>query len=140
MKNVGVYIAIAAICAAGGAYAGNQTCSPEPGQDPLTAPPPPNMPFPSFCDIPPAPKSVPSAAAFKTDVVRVRVAGRNLDVGSGPDTWSLGGTTESFAAEAKREVEPPAPMTTPEPGGTEAFVEKSQAQTTPPPKHRRPRH
>jgi hypothetical protein len=97
------------------------------------------MPYPNFCDIPPAPKSVPSAASFKTDVVAVRIAGRNLDTRSGPDTWSLSGT-ETFAAEAKREVEPPPPMTTAEPGGTEAFVKKSQAQTTPPPRHRRPRH
>ena len=139
MKNVGVYIAIASICAAGGANAENQTCAQAPAEDPLTAPAPAFMPYPNFCDIPPAPKSVPSAAAFKTDVVGVRIAGRTLDTRSGPDTWSLAGT-ETFAAHAKREVEPPPPMTTPEPGDTEAFVEKSQAQTTPPPRHRRPRH
>jgi hypothetical protein len=139
VKNVGVYIAIAAVAAAGAANAANQTCAQAAVQDPLTAPAPAFIPYPSFCDIPPAPKSVPSAPAFKSEVVGVRVAGRTLDERSGPDTWSLDGT-EAFAAQAKREVEPPPPMTTPEVGGTEAFVAKSQAAATPPPRHRRPRH
>lgn len=141
MKNVGVYIAIVTIGVVGAASAAGrpQACGQSPAQDELTAPAPRNLAFPNYCDIPPAPKSVPSAEAFKSEVVTVRLAGRALDTKTGPETWSLSGT-EDFATAAKREVEPPPPMTTPEPGGTEAFVKKSQALATPPPKPRHRHH
>ncbi len=146
MKNVGLYIAIVTISAlvvvVGAANTAERppTCGQAPAQDELTAPAPRNLAFPSFCDIPPAPKSVPSAVAFKSEVVGVRVAGRDLDQQSGPDTWSLS-ETEGFAGTARRDVEPPPPMSPSNPSSTEAFAKESQSLATPPPRpHHRHHH
>jgi hypothetical protein len=140
MKDLGLYIAIVTMGSVGFAHAAERAadCGQSPAQDELTAPAPRNLAYPNFCDIPQAPKNVPTAAAFKSEIVAVRIAGRNLDQQSGPETWSLSGT-EAFAATAKEEVEPPPPMTSPLVGSTEAFVKESQSLATPPARHRRKR-
>ncbi|HEY5289730.1 MAG TPA: hypothetical protein VIJ59_06825 [Caulobacteraceae bacterium] len=137
MKNVGRYIAIVTIGAAGSAWAAAPTCAPpSPALNPEFAVPAQGLAFPSFCSIPPAPKHVRSAQAFRSAVVTTRLAGAAVVNQSAPDTFSLGDTT-GFVGDARREALPPAPMTSPSEGDTEAFVAKSKARATPP---ARPRH
>ena len=134
MKNVGPYIAIAMIAAAGHAWASAPLC----GQPALGAEfsAPRDLAFPTFCAIPPAPKNTPSADAFKRAVVSERLAGAVIVRDTGPDTWTLAGTTD-FLAGARREAEPPPPMNQLGERDTAAFVAKAKARAAPPAKPRR---
>jgi len=134
MKNVGRYFAILMIAAAGHAWASAPMC----GQPVLGAEfaARGDLAFPTFCAIPPAPKNTPSAKAFKSAVVSERLAGAVLVRDTGPETWTLGGTTD-FLANARREAEPPPPMTPLGERDTAAFVAKAKARAAPPPKPRR---
>ena len=136
MKNVGRYIAIVTISAGGHAWAAAPMCG-QPGaaSNPEFAAPR-ELAFPTFCAIPPSPKSVPSATAFKSAVVTTRLAGADVVRQTAPDTWSLGGSA-GFIETARHEAEPPPPMTPPGASSTAAFVAASKAKAKPPPK---PRH
>jgi hypothetical protein len=137
MKNVGRYIAIVTIAAASGVWAATPVCAPpSPELSPEFAVPAQGLAFPSFCSIPPAPKHVRSAQAFRSAVVTTRLAGVAVVNQSAPDTFTLGDTA-GFAGAARSEAAPPPPMTNPSEGSTEAFVAKSRARATPPP---RPHH
>ena len=134
MKNFARCFAIATIISSTGVAA-----QPPPAR--FAAPPPPArsaefhtpgpMAFPNFCDIPPTPKNVLSAQAYKTEVVETRLAGLQLENQTAPGTWSLTGT-EDFQSGAIREAAPPPPMTPPGGADTKAFVAKSKAKATPP--------
>jgi hypothetical protein len=133
MKTRGRYIIIVTFVAfakAGAALAAPCAPATTPA-DPFAAPS--NLAYPNFCDIPPKPTDIRSAAAFKTQVVRTRVAGAVIVRRTAPETFTLSGT-EGFAESAKREAAPPPPevATT----DTEAFVKQSKAKATPPRKHR----
>ena len=131
MKNVGRQIAILGLVACAGGVQAQARCQ-------AAAPPEASVPanrlaWPSFCDIPPAPKHVPSAAAFRADVVDTRLAGRAVVRATAPGTFSLSGT-DRFAETARREAAPPPPMTPPGESDTAAFVAKARALAKPPPR------
>ena len=88
-------------------------------------------PFPNFCSIPPVPKDIPTAAAYKSQVVDVRLDGRLLERQTAPSTFSLG-DTDAFSAAVRGEAAPPPPITTPDEGDTAAFVKAMRAKATPP--------
>jgi hypothetical protein len=92
---------------------------------------PQTLAFPDFCDIPAKPTNVPTAQAFRIEVVRTRVAGAVIVSQSAPDTFTLS-DTEGFADRAKEEAAPPPPMSAPGAADTEAFVNQSKAKATPP--------
>ncbi|HEY2178628.1 MAG TPA: hypothetical protein VGH15_08600 [Caulobacteraceae bacterium] len=136
MKNVGRYIAIATVISPAAAAAA------EPVSTVLCASPPPPalarefqlggpLAYPTFCAIPPTPTNVPTAQAFRAEVIDTRLAGAWLEGQTAPQTWSLS-ATEDFQSEAIREAAPPPPMTPPGGSDTEAFVAKSKAKVTPP--------
>ena len=91
--------------------------------------------YPSFCSIPAVPHDVRTAEAFKSVVVDTRLGGRSLEQNTGPNQFSLSDTA-GFEAQAKLEATPPAPITTPGPADTEAFLRDARARVTPPPRPR----
>jgi len=135
MKTYGRYIIIVTIVAL--AKAGAVLAAPcasaaaPPGE--FTAPS--NLTYPNFCDIPPKPTDIRPAAAFKTQVVRTRMAGANVVRQTAPETFTLS-DTEGFAESAKREAAPPPPEASASEADTEAFVTQSKAKATPPHKPR----
>lgn len=136
MKNVGRYIAIVTIAAAAGpAFAAAPCQAPAPAPDAELASQA-NLTYPEFCAIPAKPKDVRPVEAFRTAVVRTRVAGAIIVRQSAPETFSLTGT-EGFAQSAKGQAAPPPAMTLPGEANTEAFVAKSKARATPPKRPRR---
>jgi hypothetical protein len=96
---------------------------------------PSNLPYPDFCDIPPKPTDIRPVEAFKTQVVRTRVAGAVVVRQTAPETFTLS-DTEAFAESAKHEAAPPPPEAAPMEADTEAFVKQSKAKATPPRKPR----
>jgi hypothetical protein len=90
-------------------------------------------PYPSFCSIPPVPRNVRSAQAFKTAVVTTRVAGARLVRRTAPTTWTLE-NTPAFARTARSQAAPPPAV--PTTGTTQDFIAKMRAHATPPPKPR----
>ena len=91
--------------------------------------------YPSFCSIPAVPHDIRTVEAFKSIVVDTRLGGRSLEQNTGPNQFSLSDTKE-FEAQAKLEATPPAPITTPGPTDTEAFLRDARARVTPPPRPR----
>jgi len=89
--------------------------------------------YPGFCSIPPAPKNVRDATAFRAAVVDTRLEGARLVRRTAPDTFTLNGT-DDFLNQARRDATPPPPLTTPSRPDTEAFVREMRARATPPPK------
>jgi hypothetical protein len=117
---------VAAAAADGSCVADTSTLSPEVAAE-VSRP----HPYPSFCSIPPVPKNVRSAQAFKTAVVATRVAGARLVRRTAPTTWTLE-DTPGFARTARSEAAPPPPV--PTSGTTQDFIDKMRARATPPPK------
>jgi hypothetical protein len=88
-------------------------------------------PYPSFCSIPPLPRNVRSAQAFKTAVVTTRLAGARLVRRTAPTTWTLQ-NTPGFSRTARSQAAPPPPV--PTSGTTQDFIAKMRARATPPQK------
>jgi uncharacterized protein YkwD len=90
--------------------------------------------YPSFCAIPHPPTDVRTAAQFRTAVDASRNAGQNLERSTAAMTWSLpAGGGAGFAAEARAEATPPAPMTEPQSDATD-FARRTREEATPPPR------
>ncbi len=86
--------------------------------------------FPTFDDMPPAPKDVRAPDAFATAAIDARDAGARLERETADNTWTLTGT-ERFAANAERQVgADPGPA---RPEDTEAFARALRDRATPPP-------
>lgn len=86
--------------------------------------------YPTFAQIPPAPKDVRPLAAFAELAADVRAAAARLERETAPDTWTLTGT-ERFAAAAEQRVgEDPGPAKA---ADTEAFARSLRERATPPP-------
>ena len=86
--------------------------------------------YPSFANIPAAPKDVRPLAAFAASVADARAAATRLEKETGPETWTLTGT-ERFAAAAERQIgADPGPA---KPEDTEAFARALRERATPPP-------
>ena len=135
MKSRGRYITIVTFVAL--ANAGDAVSAPCAPAAPVAAEfaRPQTLTFPDFCDIPAKPTNVPTAQAFKTEVVRTRVAGAVIVSQSAPDTFTLSDTV-GFADRAKEVAAPPPPMSAPSEADTEAFVNQAKAKATPPHKPR----
>lgn len=135
MKNVGRYIAISgvALVLIPGGAAVAAACSPAPAAEFAR---PAVLAYPSFCSIPATPKDIRPAAAFRSAVVRTRLAGASVVRQSGPESFSLSGT-EAFAEGAKRTATAPPAMTSSETADAEAFAAAARARAAPPKRHRR---
>lgn len=68
-------------------------------------------------------------------VLDTRIAGRDLQAATAPDTFTLD-NTEAFAERARQEAAAPPPVTIPSEGDTAAFEQKARAAAAPP--RRRP--
>ena len=91
------------------------------------------MTYPTFCSIPKAPTDVKSAAAFRTEILATRIAGRDLVRAEGAGTFGLSeGGAKAFAATARAEAAPPPPMSPQDVADAEAFAREARAQATPP--------
>jgi hypothetical protein len=91
--------------------------------------------FPSFARVPATPKDVRSARAWKAAVVATRIDGAGIARQAAATPWTLADTAD-WAARERSEATPPAPVTTPAEGDTEAFVRAMRARATPPPRSR----
>lgn len=69
------------------------------------------------------------------EVLGARLAGRDLQAASGPETFTLEGT-EDFAERARQEAAAPPPITTSSEADTAAFEQKARAAAAPPHRHR----
>lgn len=89
--------------------------------------------YPSFCDIPYAPKDIRTAAAFKAVVVETRTAGQRTVVDSQTPGFALGeGEAEPFAATGRTEAAPPPPMSAFPQNGAETFASEARSLAAPP--------
>jgi len=135
MKSFGPVIATAAIALGGQTWAAAPTCAAGPAVGAEFAAPA-HPTYPALCSIPPAPKNVRPAEAFRAQVVTTRLAGAVLTRDTASETWSVAGTSD-FADTARREAEPPAAPAALGPAETSAFIADAKARAAPPPK---PRH
>jgi hypothetical protein len=92
-------------------------------------------PYPSFANVPQIPDDVRAPTLWKADVVATRVAGARLARQIARDPWTLSDTA-GFAARARAEASPPAPLTTSSQAETEALVKAMQARAIKPPRRR----
>ncbi len=86
--------------------------------------------YPTFCEIPPVPTDLRSAAEFRRAVVQTRLAGARLVEETAPSTFSLAGTS-AFAAAARAEAAPPPPFES-DVIGTDAFLRTARDRALPP--------
>jgi hypothetical protein len=89
--------------------------------------------FPSYCAIPAVPTDAPTAQAYKTEVVDIRLDGRLLARQTAATTFTLS-DTDALAARLRAAATAPPPMTTPDEGDTEAFVKAMRAKAAAPAK------
>ena len=91
--------------------------------------------YPTFKQVPPAPKDVRSVPAWKTAVVAVQMDGQQLAQRVASQPWTLSGT-DAFAARARAAATPPPPITTASDPATEAMVAEMRARAKEPPRKR----
>ena len=86
--------------------------------------------FPTFADIPKAPKDVRPLANFGRDAQAMLRAGAALERDTAPETWTLK-ATDDFVEKARRDAGPQ--IEPPKPGDAEAFARELRERATPPP-------
>lgn len=86
--------------------------------------------YPTFADIPAAPKDIRPARQYRESAEQVLAEGEALKAATAPDTWTLEGT-EAFAEAARKDAAPPPPVSAA--GQTEAFAREQRQRATPPP-------
>jgi hypothetical protein len=94
-----------------------------------------NADYPSFNEIPKAPKDVRPARQFGVAAQTLDQAGAALDRATAPETWTLTGDTESFAGRARGDAGPE--LAPANPADTEAYVKELRKRATPPPPPKR---
>jgi hypothetical protein len=99
---------------------------------PTPAPASPAAGYPSLCNIPKAPKDVPTAATFKERVVATRVAGAVLARDGAPESFTLD-DMDAFVAAARGAGAAPPPVDAAA-LDTEAFVKAMRARASGSPK------
>jgi hypothetical protein len=87
-----------------------------------------------FSDIPAMPTDVPTADQVRAAVVQQQRAGDALTAATAPATWELK-DSESYAAEARKDVKPPAfeAPTDADRANTEAFARAARGRASAPP-------
>jgi hypothetical protein len=88
---------------------------------------------PTFAQIPSAPSDVRPFVAWRASIADIRKVGVQTAAEANAGPWSLSGT-EGWADRARVQAVPPAPMTTPAQGDTDAFVRQMLRRATPPPR------
>jgi hypothetical protein len=88
---------------------------------------------PTFAQIPAAPTDVRPFVAWRSAIADLRKVGVQTAAEAHAGPWMLGGT-EGWADRARAEANPPAPMTAPAQGDTDAFVREMLRRATPPPR------
>jgi len=88
---------------------------------------------PTFAQIPSAPTDVRPFVAWKASIADTKRVGAQTAAAANAGPWMLS-DTESWADRARAEAAPPAPMTTPAQGDTDAFVREMLRRATPPPR------
>ena len=88
---------------------------------------------PKFASIPSAPTDVRPFVAWRAAIADTRSVGAQTVAEATAGPWMLSGT-EAWADRGRAEADPPAPMTTPAQGGTDAFVKEMLRRATPPPR------
>jgi len=88
---------------------------------------------PSFASIPAAPTDVRTFQAWRGAIADARHAGAETAAQAAAEPWTLS-DTQGFVDRALAEAAPPAPMTTPAEGATDAFVREMIRRATPPPR------
>ncbi len=119
---------IAALAMPAVAATADQAC----GQSPVS---PETLKFPKLCDIPASPDKGLGAAGYRALVIDTRQSGAALAEATSPQGFSLS-NTEAFAAEARAEATPPAPLTTPSVQDTEFFASEARQRAMPSPRPR----
>ena len=105
------------------------------GVSPVVANAPRHAPYPTFKQVPPAPKDVRSVPAWKAAVVAVQKDGKALAQQQAAQPWTLSGT-DDWAARARAEASPPPPITSAPDPATEALVAQMRARAKQPPRRR----
>lgn len=87
-----------------------------------------------FADIPAIPTDVPTDDQIRASVVQQQAAGAALNKATAPNTWELK-DSESYAARARREANPPAlaAPTEADRANTEAFARAARGRASAPP-------
>jgi hypothetical protein len=93
------------------------------------------MSYPSFSDVPEAPKGIRSAADWRAAVVETRLTGRRVAREAAAGPWMLG-DTEAWAAQARANAVAPPPITAPYEGEAEALAAALRARASAPPRSR----
>jgi hypothetical protein len=88
---------------------------------------------PTFAQIPSAPSDVRPFVAWRAAVFDIQHVGATTAAEANAGPWTLSGT-EGWADHARAEADPPAPMTAPAQGDTDAFVREMLRRATPPPR------
>jgi hypothetical protein len=86
--------------------------------------------YPSFNEIPPAPKDLRPAGVYGQRARELENQRNQLEAATAPNTWTLGNTT-GFAAGARRDAGPE--LGPPTNADTEAFAASVRKRATPPP-------
>jgi hypothetical protein len=89
--------------------------------------------LPSFASIPAAPTDVRPFQAWRAAIDDTRHVGAETAAQAAAEPWTLS-DTQGFVDRALAEASPPAPMTTPAQGDTDAFVRDMIRRATPPPR------
>ena len=89
--------------------------------------------LPTFASIPPAPTDVRPFQAWQSSIADTKRVGAATAAEAAAEPWTLS-DTQGFADRARAEAAPPAPMTTPAQGDTDAFVREMLRRATPPPR------
>jgi hypothetical protein len=88
---------------------------------------------PTFAQIPAAPTDVRPFVAWRSSIADIRKVGVQTAAEAHAGPWLLSGS-EVWADQARAEAVPPAPMTKPAQGDTDAFVREMLRRATPPPR------
>jgi hypothetical protein len=88
---------------------------------------------PTFAEIPVAPTDVRPFVAWKASIADTKRVGARTAAEANAGPWMLS-DTDAWADRARAEAAPPAPMTTPAQGDTDAFVREMLRRATPPPR------
>jgi hypothetical protein len=92
--------------------------------------------FPSFADIPPVPTDQRPLKAWGRSASQIAAQGVQLEQQTAANTWVLTGT-ESFAANARRQVDPAPESAESTTAATEAYAREMRKRATPPPPPKR---
>ena len=130
---------LAASLAAGVSLVAGLACAaqatPPTPESPVIANAPQHSRYPTFKQVPPAPKDVRAVPEWKAAVVAVQKDGQELAQQQAAEPWTLAGT-EDWADRARAEATPPPPALSATDPATEAVAAHMRARAKEPPRKR----